>query len=61
MPPKKNATKTNAGATPDIATGSSATGPSSDGAAEFEKLGVFYLGRPYDLAAKKTEAGMALV
>lgn len=60
MPPKKNATKTNAGATPDIATGSSATGPSSDGAAEFEKLGVFYLGRPYDLAAKKPKPGWLL-
>lgn len=60
MPPKKKATKTNAGATSDIAMGSPATGPSSDGAADFEKLGVFYLGRPYDLVAKKPKPGWLL-
>src|SRR5574341_2033723 len=27
---------------------------------DFEKLGVFYLGRPYDLAAKKAKAGWVL-
>lgn len=29
-------------------------------AQDFEKLGVFYLGRPYDLAAKKAQAGWLL-
>src|SRR5678816_4759363 len=29
-------------------------------AADFEKLGVFYLGRPYDLAAKKPKDGWLL-
>src|SRR5215831_17388721 len=27
---------------------------------DFEKLGVFYLGRPYDLAAKKPREGLVL-
>mgnify|MGYP003694036519 CR=1 FL=1 len=27
------------------------------GAADFEKLGVFYLGRPYDLGAKQPKPG----
>ncbi len=31
--------------------------PSAD---EFEKLGLFYLGRPYDLAAKKVKPGLLL-
>src|ERR1700740_2020145 len=29
-------------------------------AADFEKLGVFYLGRPYDLAAKQSKPGWLL-
>jgi hypothetical protein len=29
-------------------------------ASDFEKLGVFYLGRPFDLAAKKPEPGLVL-
>jgi hypothetical protein len=38
-----------------------ATAPTGGGSAEdFEKLGVFYLGRPYDLAAKQTKPGWLL-
>ncbi|OQW64250.1 MAG: ATP-binding protein [Nitrospira sp. ST-bin4] len=38
-----------------------ATAPSVGGSAEdFEKLGVFYLGRPYDLAAKQAKPGWLL-
>ena len=29
-------------------------------AADFEKLGVFYLGRPYDLASKQSGSGLLL-
>ena len=47
MPPKKKQTTTS-------------TGSSTDDAAEFEKLGVFYLGRPYDLAAKQAKPGWLL-
>ena len=47
MPPKKKQTTTG-------------TGSSTDDAAEFEKLGVFYLGRPYDLAAKQAKPGWLL-
>ncbi len=47
MPPKKTPSATS-------------PGPSTNDAAEFEKLGVFYLGRPYDLAAKKTKPGWLL-
>jgi hypothetical protein len=37
------------------------TAPTGGGSAEdFEKLGVFYLGRPYDLAAKKAKPGWLL-
>ena len=39
----------------------SAAAPASSGSAEdFEKLGVFYLGRPYDLAAKRAKPGWLL-
>jgi hypothetical protein len=38
-----------------------ATAPTSGGSAEdFEKLGVFYLGRPYDLATKQSKPGWLL-
>jgi hypothetical protein len=38
-----------------------ATAPSVGGSAEdFEKLGVFYMGRPYDLAAKQAKPGWLL-
>ena len=38
-----------------------ATAPTGGGsAADFEKLGVFYLGRPYDLAAKRAKPGWLL-
>jgi len=38
-----------------------ATGPTVGGLAEdFEKLGVFYLGRPYDLATKQSKPGWLL-
>ncbi len=38
-----------------------ATAPTGGGsAADFEKLGVFYLGRPYDLAAKQAKPGWLL-
>jgi hypothetical protein len=38
-----------------------ATAPTGGGSAEdFEKLGVFYLGRPYDLVAKQTKPGWLL-
>ena len=38
----------------------SRTGSSSDSVEDFEKLGVFYLGRPYDLAAKQAKPGWLL-
>jgi hypothetical protein len=47
MPPKKKQTTTG-------------TGSSTDDAADFEKLGVFYLGRPFDLAAKQAKPGWLL-
>jgi hypothetical protein len=47
MPPKKKQTTTG-------------TGSSTADAAEFEKLGVLYLGRPYDLAAKQAKPGWLL-
>jgi hypothetical protein len=51
---KKDSTRTKEAA---IAT----TIPASVGSAEdFEKLGVFYLGRPYDLAAKQSKPGWLL-
>jgi len=38
-----------------------ATAPTGGGSAEdFEKLGVFYLGRPYDLVAKQAKPGWLL-
>ena len=38
-----------------------ATAPTGGGSAEdFEKLGVFYLGRPYDLATKQSKPGWLL-
>src|ERR1700704_2689358 len=38
-----------------------AMAPAGGGSAEdFEKLGVFYLGRPYDLAAKQSKPGWLL-
>ena len=38
-----------------------ATAPAGGGSAEdFEKLGVFYLGRPYDMAAKQSKPGWLL-
>ncbi|MCS6288229.1 MAG: ATP-binding protein [Nitrospira sp.] len=47
MPPKKKQTTTG-------------TGSSTDDTAGFEKLGVFYLGRPYDLPAKQAKPGWLL-
>ena len=38
----------------------SRSAPGAPAPADFEKLGVFYLGRPYDLAAKKAEPGLLL-
>jgi hypothetical protein len=37
-----------------------AAGTGGDSAEDFEKLGVFYLGRPYDLAAKQAKPGWLL-
>ena len=38
-----------------------ATSPAGGGSAEdFEKLGVFYLGRPYDMATKQPKPGWLL-
>lgn len=55
MPSKKNDSKTKgnskAGTPPPFA---------AAGAADFEKLGVFYLGRPYDLATKQARPGWLL-
>jgi hypothetical protein len=42
---------------PERAPAAPASGPTP---ADFEKLGVFYLGRPYDLAAKKPGSGLLL-
>ena len=51
MPPKKTVTSK-----------SKASAPATDTstAEDFEKLGVFYLGRPYDLAAKQAKPGWLL-
>ena len=38
----------------------SRTGSESESVEDFEKLGVFYLGRPYDLAAKQAKPGWLL-
>ncbi len=38
----------------------SRSAPAAPAPADFEKLGVFYLGRPYDLAAKKAAPGLLL-
>jgi hypothetical protein len=46
MPPKKKAT--------------AKPGPDGGATGEFEKLGVFYLGRPYDLAARQPKPGWLL-
>src|SRR5690349_24088773 len=37
-----------------------AVSPATGSAGDFEKLGVFYLGRPYDLAAKQAKPGWLL-
>ncbi|MBI3356309.1 MAG: hypothetical protein HY038_05995, partial [Nitrospirae bacterium] len=37
-----------------------ATSASGGSAEDFEKLGVFYLGRPYDLATKQAKPGWLL-
>ncbi|MGH7220077.1 MAG: ATP-binding protein, partial [Nitrospiraceae bacterium] len=51
---KKGSAKTKESAKP-------ATAPTGGGSAEdFEKLGVFYLGRPYDLAIKQSKPGWLL-
>lgn len=50
MPPKKK----------EPTKGSPKTGSGSRAADDFEKLGVFYLGRPYNLAAKKAKPGWLL-
>jgi hypothetical protein len=42
------------------AAASPAPGPAAATAADFEKLGVFYLGRPYDLGAKQPKPGLVL-
>ncbi len=60
MPPKKKETKAKPVVTTDSAPVASVPDPSGAGAADFEKLGVFYLGRPYDLAAKKANPGWLL-
>jgi hypothetical protein len=58
MPPKKKEAKTKVGSK----AGTSATPPSptADGPADFEKLGVFYLGRPYALTTKQSKPGWLL-
>ncbi|MDH5669181.1 MAG: type IV secretory system conjugative DNA transfer family protein, partial [Nitrospira sp.] len=50
MPPRKK----------EFAKGLLKTGSASRAADDFEKLGVFYLGRPYDLAAKQGKPGWLL-
>jgi hypothetical protein len=52
------ATKKKEWAQSKASTKTSAPAPST--AEDFEKLGVFYLGRPYDLTAKQTKAGWLL-
>jgi hypothetical protein len=52
------ATKKKESAQSKASTKTSAPAPST--AEDFEKLGVFYLGRPYDLTAKQTKAGWLL-
>src|SRR5689334_25390378 len=37
-----------------------AISPAAGSAEDFEKLGVFYMGRPYDLAAKQAKPGWLL-
>ena len=56
------AKKTDSGAKAESATKKSApsSAPTSSTAEDFEKLGVFYLGRPFDLAAKQAKPGWLL-
>ena len=56
MPPKKTETKPK----PAKAAPAAAPPTASKSAEDFEKLGVFYLGRPYDLAAKQAKPGWLL-
>ncbi|WHZ23369.1 MAG: hypothetical protein OJF47_002481 [Nitrospira sp.] len=59
MPPRKHDSKTKGSSK----AGVPATQPphsAPDGAADFEKLGVFYLGRPYDLTTKQAKPGWLL-
>jgi len=60
MPPKKKDTKTQTGTKAEAAAVAPASSIAGDEAADFEKLGVFYLGRPYDLAAKQAKPGWLL-
>ena len=47
-------------AAPERAPAAPAAGPTPAAPADFEKLGVFYLGRPYDLGTKQRGAGLLL-
>jgi uncharacterized protein DUF87 len=47
-------------AAPERAPASPASGPPPATPADFEKLGVFYLGRPYDLGTKQPRSGLLL-
>ena len=60
MPPKKKGIKTPTGMNAHVEAASPASSVSAAEAADFEKLGVFYLGRPYDLAVKKAKPGWLL-
>ena len=63
MPPRARQpgrAKSSGAPSPATAERAPATPTASPTSADFEKLGVFYLGRPYDLAAKQPEPGLLL-
>ena len=63
MPPRARQpgrAKSSGAPSPAAAERAPATPTASPTSADFEKLGVFYLGRPYDLAAKQPEPGLLL-
>jgi uncharacterized protein DUF87 len=59
MPPRARQPKAGGASSP-AAPAPAGSAPSAGTPADFEKLGVFYLGRPYDLAAKAPRPGLVL-
>jgi uncharacterized protein DUF87 len=59
MPPRARQPKAGGASSP-AAPAPAGSAPTAGTPADFEKLGVFYLGRPYDLAAKAPRPGLVL-